>query len=419
MHATSFPLSLLVASALAGGWAAAQSPSNDAPFNNGGDVIFLYSTPSVGATPGGPPNLNGDLFWRSYSGAGFAANVDPSGAATLEIDGYYEALYDTDWSTPPQLYIRSHGPALPDAGGLGGLEPAFFQLGGLTSETVVVLGSTGFGSPCTIAPSLCSPSGGSCPVPGFVNGFQVDVAFGSTVGSGVVLPADGTSASDLATTYFVHGGMSATGGPCALGDYVLQGVHSTDETAADVTGFGINPYAGWQFAGSGPFFDSIASMVEMSETWRGPVLNPVADSGTGLGVERSDNGGGAMNGRLLGVSGGVATLGVELRDNTGAALPNQLALVGASFTPLAVPGSPVFGASLLLGTGATFRASTAVWQGSMAPTVFVFTQEGVFEGVQVPLDAATAGTDLYLQGLILELGSMRGRTTNRTQVRLH
>ena len=83
--------------------------------------------------------------------------------------------------------------------------------------------------------TLCSP-GGLCPPPGFLNGYLVDLSFGTAVGSGIVVRADGGPSSDLATTYFVTGGMVATGGTCGFGDYDLQDVHSTDETIADDAG---------------------------------------------------------------------------------------------------------------------------------------------------------------------------------------
>ncbi|MEM7310123.1 MAG: hypothetical protein AAF682_25835 [Planctomycetota bacterium] len=415
-HPTSSLVALLAAAAL-GSHAAAQVSSNDAPLNNGGDVLFLYPLPSIGATPGGPPDINGDLFWRAHAGVDFMANIDASGAAAMEIDGYHEALWDTDWTTPPDFYTRTHGPALPDAGGLGGLVPAFFQQG-LTSEAIVVLGSSGFGAPCTIAPSLCSPPGGSCPPPGFINGYAIDLSFGSTVGSGITLPADGTAASDMATAYFIPGGMTTMGGTCGLGDYTFQDAHSTDESAADATGNGINPFAGFQFGGSGPLFDGINSMVEMTETWRGPVLNVVADTGAGLGVERSDNGGGGMNGRLLDMSSDAATIGVELRDFAGTGIPGNLAVVGASLTPLPMPGVPFLGANLLLLPDGVLNASTSVWQGTVSPTVFFFTSEGAFEGLQAPLAAAHSGTDVYLQGLVLDLGGGAARSTNRVRTRL-
>ncbi|MEM7310005.1 MAG: hypothetical protein AAF682_25240, partial [Planctomycetota bacterium] len=176
---TNLSRSLMVGALLAAGASplCAQVNSNDTPLNNNGDVVFIYSSPSSGFTSlAFPPDVTGDLYWRAHSGSNMMCDVDAVIGSAMEVDGYYESLFDTDWSTTPSFYSRSHGPALPDSAGLGGLEPSFFQLG-LTTETVVLVGPSGFGNPCTVAPSLCSPSGGTCPPPGFVNGYLIDLAF--------------------------------------------------------------------------------------------------------------------------------------------------------------------------------------------------------------------------------------------------
>ena len=189
--------------------------ANDAPRNNGDDVTFFYSDPSLGAPLGTlPPDIKGDLFWTVHTGEDHLAYADPAGFARMEIAGYYEEIFDTDLTTPPWFYVRTHGPALPGALGPPFLKPAFFELG-LTSEVVVDLGPTGFGTPCTIAPSLCT----GCPTP-FVSGWTVDVQFAP--GASVLVGSLGTSASDLATTWFLHGGMVATGGLCGMGDYTCR-----------------------------------------------------------------------------------------------------------------------------------------------------------------------------------------------------
>ncbi|MEM7311060.1 MAG: hypothetical protein AAF682_30600 [Planctomycetota bacterium] len=410
------PIPTSAATALAGAFAAfpatAQLGLNDASFNNGSDTANLYSSPSIGAAPtDNPPDLDGDLFWRVHSGADFMAYVDPAGSAVMEVDSYFESLFDTDWSTTPSFYTRVHGPALPNAAGTG-LEPAFLQQG-LTTEVVVVVGPSGF--PC---PGYFSYYSCLCPPPGFVDGYLVDLTFGSTVGSGVVLPADGTAASDMATTWFVPGGMLSSGGSCGLGDYDIQDLHSIDETQADPLGLGLNPSGGFQFGGQGPVQELITSMAEPHTGWRSPILNPVADSGGALGVEVGDNGGGAMNGRALAVSGGGASLGVEIRDYVGAQLPNNVAVAGASTAPLPLPGVSALGAVLLVVPGGLFGATASVWQGTASTTTFAFTAEGAFVGAQLPVPPALGGSDLYLQGLVLDVASFVGRATNRVRVQL-
>jgi hypothetical protein len=396
--------------AFAAGSVAAQN-SNDSPLNNGGDVVFLYSSPSSGfSSLAFPPDITGDLYFRTHSGANMMNDVDGLIGSAMEIDGYYESLFDTNWATTPSFYVRGHGPALPDGGGLGGLEPDFFTTGVLAG-TIVLVGPSGFGNPCTVAPSLCSPAGGTCPPAGFVNGYLVDIGLGSTPGGGIVLPADGTSASDMATTYYVTGGMTASGGLCGLGDYDIQDVHSTDESQADITGNGINPNSGFQVAGSGSIMDATNSMAEGHETWRGNIINVVADSGAGLGVEVGDNGGGAMNGRNLAVGSGLATLGVELRDLNGTTIPN-LGIVGASLSTIPNPGFPALGGSLLVFPSGLFSSTSSFWQGAVSGATFVFTAEGAFSGVQLPIPVTGAGATLHIQGATLSLTSLTLDSTN-------
>jgi hypothetical protein len=412
-------LGLASSLALVAGTAAAQN-SNNSTLNNGGDVVYFYSSPSSGfSSLAFPPDITGDLYWRSHSGANMMNDVDGLIGAAMEIDGYYESLFDTNWSTSPSFYARSHGPALPDLGGLGNLEPAFFQLG-LTTETVVLIGPSGFGNPCTIVGTLCSPSGGSCAAPGFVNGYLVDIAFGSTPGSGIVLSADGTSASDMATTYYVTGGMTSVGGSCGSGDYDMQDVHSTDESMADVTGNGINPNSGFQLAASGSILDAANSMAEGHETWRGNIINVVADSGGGLGVEVGDNGGGAMNGRYLSVSSGIATIGVELRDlNTAATLSGMnLGIVGASLSSLANPGFPALGGNLLVFPDGLFNNTSSFWQGPVGASTFVFTSEGSYAGAQLTIPTTAVGVTLNIQGAALSFLTITVDSTNAVQTNL-
>ncbi len=403
---------------LAGPAESFQVHSNDLPLNNVGDVFYIYSSPSVGSSVGTvPPDLAGDLYWRALPGDRVMSHETAFGAV-MEVDGYYETLWDTYWGTtaspsPADFYDRSHGLALASTVNPGVLEPAFFQQG-WTTEVLVSIGNSGFGNPCTVAPSLCTPPGGPCPPIGFVNGYLVDLQFSSTPGTGVVLPADGTSASDTALTYFLAGGMTATGGVCGMGDYVLQDVHSTDETQADATGSGVNPFGGFQLAGSGPLAEAVTSMAEGHETYRDPLLNVVADSG--LGVEVGDNGGGALNGLNLSVGGGTATLGVELRSLGSAVTPN-VAVVAASLSPLS-PSASVFGAALKIKPDALFLTTSSVWQGSVSATTFVFTSEAVFSGAQLPVPPVAAGATLYLQGFALDLTTFTGSNTNRVATRL-
>jgi hypothetical protein len=280
----------------------------------------------------------------------------------------------------------------------------------LNNGTVVVVGASGFGNPCTVAPSLCSPAGGTCPPPGFVNGYITDIAFGATAGSGIVLASDGSAASDTASVWYVTGGMTASGGTCGLGDYDMQDVHSTNETQAD-PGTGLNASGGFQIAGGGLANEGIASMAEGHEQWRGGVVNVRAKSSGGA-VEPGDLLGGAMNGRRLPVGGGGATIGVELRDLAGAGGPN-IGIVGASLTKLPGAGLFALGGWLKVLPDGLFNSTSAIWQGAVVASAPIgFTTEGAFGGAQLPVPTTAVGATLNIQGATFSLVSFTVDNTN-------
>jgi hypothetical protein len=397
--------------ALTAGVSAAQN-QNDINANNGADVIYIYSSPSIGFSAlAFPPDINGDLYWRAAGPnvlndveAGYVSIVGTG--SIMEIDGYVEAVYDTDFTTPPDIYARTHSLAVTNA--LGGLEPDFLTLGSITGITVLV-GSSGFGNPCTVAPSLCSPPGGICPPAGFVNGWGYGLTLASgTIGAGVLVDADGTAASTLATTYFVPGGMVATGGTCGAGDYSLNDAHSTNETAADVTGNGINPDGGVQIGGAFGN-EALNSMSEQHETWHGNTIQVRARTSAALGVESQDGVGGALNGRYLAIGSGSATIGVSLIDRTGLT-GAQVAIAGASLTPLPNPGVPILGGNLLVLPSGLFSSTSGAWQG-IAPI-----EE--FNSVQLNVPVTAAGATLHIQGAVFSIATGTVDTTNATRCRL-
>ncbi len=425
MHTLLRPLAAVGALAATTGLAIAQVNSNNSTLNNGGDVVFLFSSPSSGFTAAAnPPDATGDWYYKVWKGNQSLNHVTPLGSV-MEVDGFYESLFDTFWGTigsptssSADFYARTLGPAVLSTVNPGVYEP-LFATAGFTTETLVLVGNSGFGNPCTVAPSLCSPPGSTCPPTGFVNGYLVELNFSSTPGTGVILPADGTAASDTALTYFVNGGMTATGGGCGLGDYGLQDVHSTDETQRDDFG-GVNPDGGFQLGGGGPLAEAVVSMLEANLTFRDAILNLQANTG-GAGVEVGDNGGGATNAIRLDTSSGLSTLGIEMRDLASAGGIN-IAVAGFSLTPIPNPGVPVFGglANLLIVPDGVFN-STAV-PGAITPTVFVFTSEGAFTGPQFPLPplVPVPGVPLlYGQGIIIDLsgpgpGAARGTGVSST-----
>jgi hypothetical protein len=402
--------------AILAGLSAAQN-SNDSNLNNNGDVVFFYSDPSSGATAGAAPaDITGDLYWRAYTGGNFVNDVDATlaaapqtflehggaaaGASAMEIDGYYESLFDTDFTSTPSFYGRAHTD-------MAGTIPALGPYSAGTAGITVIIGPSGFGTPCTVAPSLCTA--GPCPPPGFVNGWIVDIGFGATVGSGIVITAKGAGGDSFATTYFVTGGMTATGGLCGSGDYTMQDVHSTNETQADVAS-GINPSGGLQLAGGGLVNEGVTSMLEGHETWRNNIINVRAKSPGGA-VETGDNGGGAMNGRNLSVGAGGATIGVELRDFAAVGIPN-IGIVGASLTGLPNPGVPALGGNLLVLPDGLFNSTSAIWQGPITGFTAVFTAEGAFNGAQLPVPTTAAGALLHIQGARFNLTNFTLNSTN-------
>ncbi len=410
MIPTTRVLGIATTLALGAGLSAAQ---NDSTFNNGGDVVFIYSDPSSGGTDGAvPADVTGDLYWRTHTGGNFLNDVNAAlGGPFMEIEGYYESVFDTDWTTSPSYYVRAHtfefvpGTSIPDL--------ALYAAG--ASGVTVALGPTGLFAPCTIVPSLCSPptTMAACAPPGFVTGWPIDISFAP--GPGVLIPAGGIpggapAGDDMATIYFVTGGMTASGGLCGAGDYDLQDVHSTDETQADMAA-GLNPSGGFQSAGGGLAHEGVVSMAEGHEVWSGNIINVRANS-LGAGVESGDNGGGAMNGRNLSVGGGGSTIGVELRDLAGSGAPN-IGIVGASLTPLPNPGLPALGGNLLVLPDGVFISTSAVWQGPVAPVTFVFTPEGAFSGAQLLVPPTAAGAILHIQGATLSLITFTIDSTNK------
>ncbi len=385
--------------------------SNNIPLNNSAEGGALMSVPSVGSPLGtSPPDVFSDLFWKVYSGDRIMRhNSGSSGISVMEIDGYFETIWDTDWATPADFYDRTHGPVLPSTTVPGLLEPAFFQ-NGITTETLVSLGNSGFGNPCTVFPSLCSPPGGSCAPIGFANGYIVDIQLGETTGTGIACLADGSTAAGLATTYFLPGGMPFTGGPCLQGDYVIQNLRSTDEDQADDL-FGISAFGGQQFAGGGPVADLVTEAPEVNVNFRNTILNVVGDS-DGLGLDVGNNGGGALNGLKLNVGGGSAQFGIEVRDLAGTA---QFAACGASLLEETFT-IPLLGGYLQVALDPLFFLTLQTFNGPVVQSG----GEGSFASPPIPLPAGLAGVTFFIQGIWVGTpgGVYTARNTNRVKLSL-
>ena len=311
-------------------------------------------------------------------------DVDGLLGSAMEIDGYYESLFDTDWSTSPGL-LRAPitAPPVPTAAGSGVWSRCFSP--GLRSPATATSpcwsAPRASGNPCTVAPSLCSPSGGTCPPAGFVNGYLVDLFFGSTPGTGVVLPADGTSASDTATTWFVHGGMDR------LRRHLRPGRLRPAGRALDRRNPGRRDRQRRQPRRRLPARGAVArcrrginSMAEANETWRGNILQLVSrqrDRAGGRGRrqrrrrhERAAPRGRSHHRRRDPRPGRFGR--TEPRDR--GSLPD-----GATQPGPAGPGRQPCWSS----RDGLFNSTSGVWQGAVAPTTFVFTAEAAFSGAQL------------------------------------
>jgi hypothetical protein len=221
----------------------------------------------------------------------------------------------------------------------------------------------------------------------------VDVTFGATPGSGIPIPAD--QVSGTAQTLYVPGGMGGAGA-CSVGDFTIQDVHSTDETQADALGSGLSPFDGFQVAGLGHGPDALANTYTGYTTIREGLVQIVADTGTGQGFEQVTSLfgapiGGALNGVNLNVSSGAAQAKALV---SCAQCPPGLAFAAASLIPIAPPGVPLLGESLLISPTGPFSATLAIWQAPYAPPATLLPA--------VPVPATLAGTQLWIQGGVLE-----------------
>jgi hypothetical protein len=398
---------LAVMAGLASAQAGAHFPTyNNLLMNNGGDVIYIFSDPSVGFAVGtNPPDVNGDLYWKVVPGKAMT-----TASGTIEIQGFEETLYDGDWNTPPDFYDRVLGAAVDSAAGTGAnpgnLEPTFFSQGLGTADVLISVGNSGFPNPCTVSPAFC---GGAACHPTGIPGYITAITFGSTPGTGLVIPADGTSNS--AVTYFLPGGMtwsSVPFGPCGTGDYSFNGAFSTDEHLADTTGAGLSPFGGFAVGGSGPLADLNTDAEENNLEFFGAVIQAeVSDTALGWGPEPG------TAGLDLSVGSGGATIGVRLRHIEGGLTGNS-AFCAGSLTELPAPGVPVLGANLLILPDSIFNSTAGVWVGTIVvgtPAGYVV-QEGDFTSIQLPVPATAAGINLQIQGFSIDFNTFTAAGSN-------
>lgn len=414
-----FRLSAVALAALtAGGLLAAQS-GNDNFKTNGGDVVFGYSSPSVGFSTGAnPPDFSGDWYWKVYDAASLTTSSTSS-----EITGWSISLFDTDWSTAPAFYDTIFAKGIASTVNPGNIEPDFTDPNGV----LVSLGVAPFGDPCVINPPLCG--GGACAPAGQVVGYAVEVGIGTCTGDGILFTSD--DSTHLTESSFLPGGMlSTTGtGMCGNGDYALMDVHSQDETQADVVP-GYSPFGGFNVPGTGlvpePITEVAEQHIETCSTTLNirlgpPVAVPIPYGTAGQG----ETGVAGVNADLSGTGGAGLPFGYRLFDDVGLTQAVPFALASSCvLVPPAPPGIPILGGNVLLNL-ADPVVFIAIRQGPIlldhppgAPTAF---DNGVYESqnpAQIPISAV--GKTVWSQAFSLRFDVFFNLTiegSNRTKTK--
>ena len=390
--------------------AAAQNPvqENDIQFDNGTDVVFLFSDPSVGS----------DLFWKAHP-AGALKSPVPAATPAMQLVGFEYQLFDTDWNTPPIIYdvLISTGQVGTSGPLAGVITPNFAD----PAAVLIAGGPAAFPPPCAVSPALCTSGG--CPVPGYVTGYFVDAALlgpcdGS--GSGAILLAKD---NHYCATLFLPPGMTFMSGPpgsCGLGDYSLMDAHSTDETQGDALGNGNSQFGGYQVGGAGMSPEPITEISTFSFQFCEPTISAY------IGTDPTDVSVSLPGGlkHLTGTAGAVAdvsaTGGTTIRfvvyDEDGLPVGSTVCFASTAIAPLLPnPGLGVLGAQLLLDhndpTVVANLSSGSVALDSQGGVPF---DNGIFQSGPKPLPASAGGLGITLhsQALLLRLSTF---TLTQTQ----
>jgi hypothetical protein len=402
---SSFRLGTALAAGLviAGFVTAQNTPNNRHALHNGGDVVFIYGDPTIGASAGsGGIDTSGDLYWMVTPRQAMISSTQ-----STEMSGAFFGLFDTDWTDSAFFFDMLFGPGTPNALAPGNIAPDF-SVAGLTASTLLNMGgSSGFPNPCTASPGFCTSIGGTsiCPPSGSVVGYFTSVQLLSACdGTGILFTANNTV--DNVVTAFLPGGMTfATGGPgqCGLGNYTLQTEASNNETQADnAPTTGISRYGGFQI-GAAPALnpDGVAERSVYNVEYCEPMVNTSfnGDRGTvGMHVDASTS---------------SQALASVVSDTLGTG-PTNLAFVSSCLlAPFPPPGLPIFGAGVMLNiTDPT--VSTVLKKGVIAhvddfpASGYPFSQEEFTPGVAIPVLTSTSLT-LSSQAIILDLISFTAR----------
>jgi hypothetical protein len=401
-------------SGLAGHAAAQGTPpnpnhENDVALNNGVDLVYVYSDPSIGpevgtVTPASCLATN-DYFWKAYP-----REVMRSCSGSLEVSGIEFGIADGD---PVTLDASGNNTALPDilitAGELSTVFPGL-----IVPDPARVLGQISFGDGGPGVNNIFVPwECACCPDAEFY--YSVDVTIGTGAGDGITLsPADG-STDFVVTTFVPGGGMTFSGDNACMngaGDGAAPDWHSSDvggaigETMADFTHGSYSPYGGFSHAGQSDGTDSVREVACVELQFFEPMLDLRCDSKTGMGAETG------TNGLHLDTSPGNVT--VSARIYAWQDIGQQAAVAGTLSPPLGSclafaggklgldPGDPLF--ALLLGAWHSPPLVTQSWDGN--PPTFTPIDDGTFTTPQLVVPALPVGlaVPLHFQGFVRKPG---------------
>lgn len=388
---------------IAGAVTAQNAPNNRRPLHNGGDVVFIYGDPSVGASAGsGFIDTSGDLYWMVWPRQAMIAS-----SGSTEMSGAFFGLFDTDWTDGAPFFDMLFGPGTANPNDALNIAPDFSATG-LGASTLLLGGASGLPNPCTASPGFCQSLGGTstCPPSGFVVGYFIELQFLSPcTGTGIIFTANNTV--DTVVTAFLPGGMTfASGAPgqCGIGNYTLQTEASTDETQATqaATGLGGSRYGGFQI-GAAPGFnpDSLGDRgvyeVEFCDMMVNTEWN--GDRGTvGLHVDAT-----------------ITSQGLKqaVHDTAGLGAINLAFVSNCVLPPFPAPGIPLFGAGVMLNLGdptvsATLRKGPVVTVPDFTGATYPFTQDVFKPAAAIPLTTGALLT-LSSQGITLNLGTLTAR----------
>ncbi len=400
----------------ASAWTQNTNNENDLELQNGTDIIYYLNAPSVGSPQGtNPPSFVGDFYWKvfpkevmSIGSAAQTAPASPANAAgTMEVSGQAFEIYDSDWTTPAILYDQmiTRGITSTAAGSQGNIQPDFTD----PNAVVIFLNGPGPGGPGTGNSGLPAPPGG-CPPGGGLNGYIIDVQFGTGVGDGIIVTADGQT--DLVLTSFFPGGMSLVGGACAGGDFSFENAQSSNaqsgypEQQADWLLSGNSAYSGYHPAGFGNIPDVRQETPRQTLQFFESTLTGRVNVGNG-NAANPETGLAALN---VSTASGLVQYGFRVysRQSVGNFAIVAFGAYNPGTNPLAPPGlQPVFGFPLMLDPQDplfTFSLNLPGFAGAVGLVGTGQTANGIFDTTLVPIPAFPASIQIVAQAAIIGAG---------------